>query len=251
MLENVIQELTADDPNAVMTYAQIINRINEKYGKQIKSSITSHILCVTVNAPARTHYSYNAKPRIIDTATPKRDTLYTIGSGQVVKYDPAKHGFWEIRINPETKKTFILKLETRFEEKTEEQIISSTTFALESHLRDYLAKNLDSIKIGNKKLEFVATEFSTGVGPIDILAKDESGNFYVFELKCSRGTDRALGQIQRYMGWMIAEMARGKQVYGIIVAEKIDEKLKYAIQASKNIELFEYEVNFQLKPLAK
>ena len=101
--------------------------------------------------------------------------------------------------------------------------------------------------VGNKKLELLRTEYPTGVGPIDILAKDEQGNFYVFELKCSRGTDPALGQLLRYKGWLMVNEAKDKQVFGIIVAEKIDRKLKYALNAVQDVTLFEYEVNFQLK----
>jgi RecB family endonuclease NucS len=45
-------------------------------------------------------------------------------------------------------------------------------------------------------------EYPTAVGPIDILAADDSGAFFVFELKRARSPDHAMGQLTRYMGWV-------------------------------------------------
>ena len=45
-------------------------------------------------------------------------------------------------------------------------------------------------------------EFPTAVGPIDILARDDTGAFVVFELKRARSPDHAIGQLARYMGWV-------------------------------------------------
>ena len=47
------------------------------------------------------------------------------------------------------------------------------------------------------------------------------------------------------MGW-ITEKKADKDVKGIIVAGKYDEKLYYAQKMLKNIEVFLYEVNFKL-----
>lgn len=62
----------------------------------------------------------------------------------------------------------------------------------------------------------------------------------VFELKLSKGPDRAVGQVLRYMGWISKHLASEK-VSGVIVAHEIDEKLKYAISAVGNITVFEYK----------
>jgi len=91
-------------------------------------------------------------------------------------------------------------------------------------------------------------EYPTGVGPIDILATDTDGNFVVFELKLSRGADRVVGQISRYMGWIKKNVANGKDVRGVIVASAMDEKLKYAALVVPGITLLEYEIDFTLKP---
>lgn len=243
MIYEAVESLSSVDSDLPITYAQITDRINEHYEKQTKSNVARYVISMTVNAPSRINYG-NRKPRLITEASP-RDFLFSVDSESVVKYDPHKHGIWEIRKSGKSGQVIVSKVETKIQ-KTENP---SSAFALESHLRDYLAKNLGTLKIHDKKLELIRTEYSTGVGYVDILAKDDEDNFYIFELKCSKGTDKALGQILRYMGWFIAEEAKDRKVFGIIVAEKIDPKLKYATRASSNIDLFEYEVNFQLKPL--
>lgn len=127
-------------------------------------------------------------------------------------------------------------------------------FSLESHLRDFIARNIGTLNIHSSRLKLYndangrsGIEFPTDVGQIDILATDESGNLFVFELKLSRGPDRAMGQLLRYMGWVKKSLAGQKEVLGIIVAKTMDEKLRYASFAVSNVRLLEYEVNFQLK----
>jgi RecB family endonuclease NucS len=93
-------------------------------------------------------------------------------------------------------------------------------------------------------------EYPTAVGPIDILAIDEKSNFVVFERKLSRGADKAMGQISRYMGWIKQNMAKDKGVKGVIVAKKVDKKLKYAASFIPDISLFEYELNFKIQEVS-
>ena len=80
----------------------------------------------------------------------------------------------------------------------------------------------------------------------DILATDEAGSFFVFELKLDRGPDRALGQLARYMGWVKMHLAGERDVRGVVVARSIDEKLRYAVCVIPNVALLEYEVDFRL-----
>jgi len=126
-------------------------------------------------------------------------------------------------------------------------------FELEFQLRDFIAHNLNSINLNGKRLSLFideqgrnGIEYPSGVGPIDILAKDEVGNLYVFELKRSRSPDKAIGQVARYMGWLKSNTEIGAQIYGVIVAKEITENLKYAINAIQNVSLFEYSISFAL-----
>ena len=59
----------------------------------------------------------------------------------------------------------------------------SFQFPMESHLRDFIAKNIESIQINGHGLRLyqdqqgkTGIEYATGVGIIDILAEDECGN---------------------------------------------------------------------------
>lgn len=128
-------------------------------------------------------------------------------------------------------------------------------FSLEYQLRDFLASNLQTIDFGGRKLSLYVDpagndgiEYPTAVGPIDILAVDETGAFFVFELKRAQSADRALGQIARYMGWVKQTIGRDKEVSGIIVSKSVSRNLKYARTVMPNVYLFEYAVSFSVTP---
>src|ERR1039458_2415813 len=78
----------------------------------------------------------------------------------------------------------------------------SLEFALEAHLRDFLAKNLDRIETGLRLYaspERNGVEYPVGGGRIDLLAVDRNGKFVVIELKLSQGRKKTLGQLLYYM----------------------------------------------------
>jgi len=112
-------------------------------------------------------------------------------------------------------------------------------------------RNASIAKIIYEDGERRGKEYPTAVGPIDILTVDENGDFYIFETKLSKGMDRALGQLLRYMGWIKVNLAKDKNVYGIIVANKMDEKIKYAVEVTPNVSLCEYEMKFDINFLNK
>ena len=129
-------------------------------------------------------------------------------------------------------------------------------FTLEYQLRDFLAQNLEAISVEEKKLRLYVdsagrdgVEFPTAVGPIDILAVDETDALVVFELKRAHSPDRAIGQLSRYMGWVKQTIGKGKQVRGVIVAKTISDNLRYAVTVIPHVSLFEYEVRFTLNPV--
>lgn len=132
---------------------------------------------------------------------------------------------------------------------------AEASFTLEYQLRDFLAQNFNSIPVEGKKLRLYVdptgrdgVEYPTAVGPIDILAVDETGAFVVFELKRARSPDHAIGQVSRYMGWVKQTIGKNQIVRGVIVAKSISNKLRYAATVIPNVSLFEYEVSFKLKP---
>ena len=93
-------------------------------------------------------------------------------------------------------------------------------------------------------------EFPAGGRFIDVLALDPSGAYVVIELKVSRGYDRTVGQLRRYMGWVAKNHAApGQAVRGIIVAREISQDLILACSGLSDVELFEYEMSVSVKKL--
>lgn len=241
--------------NEEVTYAAIKQYIWSKYPDINNSTLNCQIIACSVNHPSRIHYQENKKAR---QCLGPYDFLFNTGRGKVVRYDPDKHGQWEI-----ADKNGGLCVR-QVDEGTADENLSANdsdesqggSFALESHLRDYLAKNLPALDNGNTHLNLFISpddyrdgvEFQTDVGPIDILATSSTGDFYVFELKLGRGPDAALGQILRYMGWVQQHLCAGNKVFGIVVAADISTKLKYAATQVPNVRLMEYELKVHLNP---
>ncbi len=133
---------------------------------------------------------------------------------------------------------------------TSEQML---LFGIEKELESFLVSNWGSVF---RDLEVYVDEngrdgqqYPTEIGPIDILAVErQSGNFVVIELKRNRSSDQALGQVQRYMGWVKATLCRDnqKKVRGLIVCGEEDPRLTYAMTVTQNIKLQYYKVSFSL-----
>ncbi len=134
-------------------------------------------------------------------------------------------------------------------------LIDKSGFALEKHLEDFLVANWESTELGElydlieENGEIVSQQYSTKeIGNIDLLVMDKkSGNYVVIELKKGMTSDQAVGQLTRYMGWVKKNKSNGEKVKGIIIAGSQDERLKYALEAVPDVELFIYRINFVLE----
>jgi len=249
MIKEAVENL-----NGRATYPEIKKYISDKWDDVNESTINAQTLVLTVNQPSRIHYPENKKPRL-SNGNSKYDLLFSTGKGRVVKYNPDEHGVWEIYKNEFDGLAVrqVIAEDNEAEDIMEE--LNSFLFPIEAHLRDFLIQNLTTVKDYKLKL-FVDSnnrdgkEYPTTVGPIDILTTDDNGNFIVFELKLSRGVDKALGQLLRYMGWIKKNLANDKKVKGIIVANKMDEKIKYAVTMTPDVTLYEYEMKFDLTKLS-
>lgn len=237
-----------------VTYAEIREYISGNYSGVNPTTIGCQIVVSSVNHPSRIHYPENKKPRL---ANSRYDFLYHTGRGKVCPYDPEIHGEWEIFQQVDgSLQIRLLNEGVEDDHNTVDIGEKSGTFAFESHLRDYLARNLGKVgNLGSPVEVYVdkdgvdGIEYRTPVGIIDILAKAPNGDLYVFELKLGRGPDAALGQILRYMGWVDRHLSNGNNVQGIVLASEISEKLKYAATQVANVRLMEYELQFQIKPV--
>ncbi len=138
----------------------------------------------------------------------------------------------------------------------EEQETPEQSFALEYQLRDFLARNIQAIDFDGHRLRVYVDptgrdgiEYPTAVGLIDLVAVDSVGDFYIFELKRGRSPDHAIGQLARYMGWVKETIGKDRKFSGVIVAKEIGSFLRYAVSVMPNVILFEYEIEFHLKPV--
>ena len=130
---------------------------------------------------------------------------------------------------------------------------SEQSFALEKYLEEFIVSNFH--QVFNGKLEiyqdgegFSGQQYRTGAGRIDILARDtQTGDFVVIELKRGQESDKTMGQILRYMGWVKEHLIQGSQdVRGIIICQSVDERLDYALSMIPNVDAKFYKVDFRL-----
>ena len=137
---------------------------------------------------------------------------------------------------------------------TDELVEDPTVFALEKHLEDFLVQNWTSAELGRdydifeEDGEAAGQQYLTDTGPIDILAiRKDKKELLVVELKKGRASDAVVGQIQRYMGYVLDELAEPDQtVRGCIIALEDDLRLRRALRVTTNIDFYRYEVSFKL-----
>lgn len=117
--------------------------------------------------------------------------------------------------------------------------------SLENDLINYLASHPQIVEKG---LRLHKKEHTTDVGRIDLLCIDHRKNYVVIEAKKGKESDKVVGQILRYMGWIKRKLAQKDQrVRGIIVVSEYDERLDYSVAANDNIQLKYYRVRFELR----
>ena len=137
---------------------------------------------------------------------------------------------------------------------TDATVEDPNVFALEKHLEEFLIANWGSTPLGRDydiyevDGELVGQQYPSDTGPLDILAisKDQK-ELLVVELKKGRASDVVVGQIQRYMGYVVGELAEeGQSVKGVIIALEDDLRIRRALKVANNIDFYRYEVSFKL-----
>jgi|SRR5579862_8860999 len=223
------------EPGNVVTKAQVHEWFRSRYPKIKRGTIDAHLSRMSTNLPVRVHY--HGKPGA-------DDLFFRIDPQRFRRYDP--------ELDPPPIYEGGKAQDGREEVDDAGEIeASDSEFAYESDLRDYLAKNLPLIEAGLKLYEdegITGLEFPAGGRYIDILAVDARGGLVVIELKVSRGYDRVIGQLLRYIGWIRQNLAEeGQVVRGIIVAREITDDLRLACFESGLVELFEYQLSLSLR----
>jgi len=212
----------------VITRDQVYAWFNENYPKVKDGTVAAHLLKMSVNAPSRIHYK----------ATPDDDLLYQIDSQRFRRYEPAN--------DP----TPIYEEQEEMEEAPGDPE-GAREFAYQQDLQNFLSKNLSLLEPGLSLYEeegITGVEFPVGNRRIDILALDAEENYVVVELKVSRGYDRVVGQLLRYVAWIRQNQAEpGQRVRGVIVAREISDDLLLACSELDNVSLYEYELSVSLQ----
>jgi hypothetical protein len=177
-------------------------------------------------------------------------------------FESFKKEHWAFGNTPagERKRKWYLNLQARYEEfvsgrhpESEEGELPdpehSLEFALEAHLRDFLARNLERIEPGlrlHSTPEGQGIEYPIDSGRIDLLAVDRDGKFVVIELKLSQGRNKTLGQISYYMGWIDKELGNGP-CRGFIIANEITDDLRTAVARVPGVTLAKYRMSFAIE----
>ena len=218
-------------PGIAFTRNQALQWFEEHYPNVKKGTVAAHLIRLSTNAPSRLQYS--ARDDGSD------DRFFKINSSQFRLYEPG------------TDPVPISNSSPIEDEAVEEKVASTDEFAYEHDLRDYLARNLHIIEPTLKlysEESITGVEFPVGGRFIDILAVDGTGGYVVIELKVSKGYDRAVGQLLRYMGWIKKNQAEATQaVRGVIIAKEISDDLRLACSDLGSVTLFEYSLSVSLK----
>lgn len=137
---------------------------------------------------------------------------------------------------------------------TDPTVEDPAAFALEKHLEDFLVQNWAQTDLGKDYAIFeedgekVGQQYQTDTGPIDVLAiRKDKKELLVLELKKGRASDVVVGQVLRYMGYALQELAEeGQTVKGVIIALEDDQRIRRALAATSNITFYRYQISFKL-----
>lgn len=214
---------------------KISSWFKEKYPLIKTATISAHLIKLSTNAPSRTHYNVDQNG--------KDDLLFQI--------DSKRFRLFDLSSDPEP--IYSKKTEKKIDKIEEEILTEESEFAYERDLQNFLAKNLSLIEGGLKLYfedEINGIEFPVGNRFIDILAVDGNNNYVVIELKVSRGYDRVVGQLFRYMAWIRKNHAdKDQKVRGIIIARELSDDLLLACSEASNVDLYEYNLSVSLKKI--
>lgn len=242
----LIKDMLADlglQPGQVLTSTRALEWFETRYPKIQESTVRAHLRQAATNEPSRLHH-----PPI----TAADDLLFKLGRSQYRLYEPGKdpapiHDLVEGDVAREE----VLEQEREAEEEADvedaDRAAASTEFLLEKDLQQYLSENLGVVEPGLRLYEEDGVrgfEFDAGGRRIDILAIDKAGSLVVLELKVSRGYDRVVGQLLRYVNWIRQNVAEpGQLVRGMIVCRTMTPDLRLACASIQDVELFEYSLS--------
>lgn len=222
----------------IFSRKEFLSWFKTKYPNIKKGTLNAHLTKMSVNAPSRVHYHV--------PSSGEADLFFQINGSHFRLYEKGVDPAPIYKAGDESLKPEI---------KDEEDILEPKEFAYERDLKNFLSKNLSLIEPGLRLYEdegITGVEFPVGGKFIDILALDKNNNYVVIELKVSKGYDRVIGQLLRYIAWIEQNQAElNQKVRGVIIASTISEDLSLATSKIANIELFEYQLSVALKKVKR
>jgi len=222
-------------PGQTFSREQAVQWFAEHYPNVKQGTVAAHLVRLSTNVQTRLQYSARADGT--------DDKFFKIDSAHFRLYEPGRDPTPISALTPNADEI----IDTTSPEGSDE-------FAYEHDLRDYLAKNLHIIEPSLKLFAddgITGVEFPVGGRYIDILAVDQTGGYVVIELKVSKGYDRVVGQLLRYVSWIKKNHAEpGQSVRGIIIAKQISEDLMLACSEVPSVSLYEYALSVSVKQVA-
>lgn len=113
----------------------------------------------------------------------------------------------------------------------------------EDDLQKYLEKNWQKTKLGRDWTLYGSGKFDTHkVGIMDLLAHHKSEpRWLVVELKRDQSSDKTVGQLLRYMGWVKQHLAKNDEViHGLVVLKRATSEILYALECVPDVKLMRY-----------
>jgi len=233
LMKDMVQEKQLEK-DEIITRDEVVSWFEENYPLIKKTTISAHLLKMSTNAHSRIHYNVNPDGQ---------DDLF-------FQIDSQRFRLYKSETDP--KPIYYNGDEIPGEDVTPDE---PNEFAYERDLKNFLAKNIQILGSDVRLYEdedINGIEFPVGGRFIDILAVDGNNDYVVIELKVSRGYDRVIGQLMRYMAWIKKNLAEPDQdVKGMIVARSISEDLLLAPSLVSNVKLFEYELYVTVKEIKR
>ncbi|HEU4459744.1 MAG TPA: endonuclease NucS domain-containing protein [Methylibium sp.] len=221
-------------PGEDFSRERAIQWFQQHYPNVKEGTVTAHLIRLSTNV--RTRLQYSARDDGSD------DLFFKIDSSHFRLYEKGRD---PVPISSLTREPDEAELE---------RPTLSEEFAFEHDLRDYLARNLQALEPGLRPYTdegITGVEFPVGGRFIDILAVDKAGDYAVVELKVSKGYDRVVGQLLRYVNWIKKHHAEpDRKVRGIIVAKDISDDLKLACSELPDVALYEYKLSVAVQRVA-